>query len=62
MKIVALISLFTIIAASAAAIILSSIRIYKAGKADKGAISIILISALLIIIMIVNLIVVIPAL
>jgi len=60
MKIVQLISAYTIIAAAAAAIVLTAVRIHKAGKADRRSIVMIAVLSFLIVVMIVNLIVVIP--
>lgn len=60
MKIAALISLFSIIAAAAAAIVLTAVRVRKAGKADKRSVGLIALYSFLIVVAIVNLFFVVP--
>lgn len=62
MKIAALISLYSIIAAAGTAIVLLTIRMRKAGRADGRSVAIIALFVFLIAVMLVNLFVVIPAL
>jgi hypothetical protein len=60
MKIAALISLFSIIAAAATAIVLLTVRMLKAGKTDKRSVGMIVLFVFLIAVMLVNLFVVVP--
>lgn len=62
MKIAALVSLFSIIAAAAAAIIMLAVRMRKAGRADRRSVAMITLYVFLIAVMLLNLFVVIPLL